>query len=218
MLKDDIGRTLDQIIEIQDTLLNVSIKELTNQSITEEENLALYRYGGIIDNLVQILQMNLRRNEVDTSNDYTTALIADVSTIAPNNMFPKGSYLELGNGLPCEIYVVCQTNGNTYLAKGALFNYYEFISDKRLTDQEWQTMVGVKKVAMVEDKESNKYVPMDIYDEAGNKLIGEDTFYFEDIIITGPSENMVDKPAWTESFISPEENNITINDMEIYWE
>ena len=218
MLKDEMGPVLDQIIEIQDTLMNVSVKELTNQAITDEENLELYRYGGMIDSIIQIMQMNLMRNDVDTSNDFTTALIADVSTIASNDMFPKGSYLEIGNGLPCEIYVLCETNGNTYLAKGVLFNYYEFLSDKRLTNHEWQTMVGVKRVAMVEDEESNTHVPMDIYDEEGNKLIDEDTYYFENIIITGPSENMVDKPAWTESFISPEENNITINDMIINWE
>ena len=218
MLKDDIGQVLDQIIEIQDTLMVVSKKELTNQTITKEENLELYRYGGMIDSIIQIMQMNLMRNDVDTSNDFTTALIADVSTVAPNSMFPKGTYLEIGNGLPCEIYVVCQTNGNTYLAKGALFNYYEFLSDKRLTNHEWQTMVGVKRVAMVEDEENNTHVPMDIYDEDGNKLIDEDTYHFEDIIITGPSEKMVDKPAWTKSFISPEENKVTINDMIIYWD
>jgi hypothetical protein len=218
MLKDEIGLILDQIIDIQDMLMVISKKELTNQTITKGENLELYRYGGMIDNIIQIMQMNLMRNDVDTSNDFTTALIADVSTVAPNDMFPKGAYLEIGNSLPCEIYVVCQTNGNTYLAKGALFNYYEFLSDKRLTNHEWQTMVGVKRVAMVEDKENNTHVPMDIYDEDGNKLIDEDTYYFEDIQITGPSKNMVDKPAWTKSFISPEDNNVTINDMIIYWD
>ncbi len=218
MLKDEIGQVLDQIIDIQDALMVATIKELKNQTITEEENLELYRYGGLIDSVIQIMQMNLMRNDVDTSNDFTTALIADVSTVAPNDMFPKGAYLEIGNGLPCEIYVVCQTNGNTYLAKGALFNYYEFLSDKRLTNHEWQTMVGVKRVAMVEDKENNVHVPMDIYDEDGNKLIDEDTYYFEDIQITGPSENMVDKPVWTKSFISLEENNVTINDMIVYWD
>ncbi len=217
MLKDEIGLVLDQIIEIQDILMVVSIKELTNQTVTEEENLQLYRYGGMIDSVIQIMQMNLMRNDVDTSNDFTTALIADVSTVAPAGASGNGSYLEIGNGLPCEIYVVCQTNGNTYLAKGALFNYYEFLSDKRLTNHEWQTMVGVKRVAMVEDEESNTHVPMDIYDEEGNILIDEDSYYFEDIQITGPAENMVDKPAWTKSFISPEVNNITINDMAINW-
>ena len=218
MLKDDIGQVLDQIIEIQDTLMNVSVKELTNQAITDEENLELYRYGGMIDSIIQIMQMNLMRNDVDTSNDFTTALIADVSTVAPAGAGGKGAYLEIGNGLPCEIYVLCETNGNTYLAKGALFNYYEFLSDKRLTNHEWQTMVGGKRVAMVEDEENNTHVPMDIYDEDGNKLIDEGTYHFENIIMTGPSEKMVDKPAWTKSFISPEENNVIINDMIIYWD
>ncbi|HOK49072.1 MAG TPA: DUF3160 domain-containing protein, partial [Sedimentibacter sp.] len=218
MLKDEIGLVLDQIIDMQDTLMNVSVKELTNQDITDEENLKLYRYGGMIDSIIQLMQMNLMRNGVDTSNDFTTALIADVSTIAPNDYFPKGTYLEIGNGLPCEIYVVCQTNGKTYLARGALFNYYEFVSDKRLTNQEWQTMVGVKRMAMVYDEEKNIHVPMDIYDEEGNRLVNENEYDFDNIMITGPSENMVPKPAWTESFISQEENKVTIKDISISWE
>lgn len=218
MLKDEIGPVLDQIIDMQDTLMNVSVKELTNQDITDEENLKLYRYGGMIDSIIQLMQMNLMRNGVDTSNDFTTALIADVSTIAPNDYFPKGTYLEIGNGLPCEIYVACQTNGKTYLARGALFNYYEFVSDKRLTNQEWQTMVGVKRMAMVYDEEKNIHVPMDIYDEEGNRLVNENEYDFDNIMITGPSENMVPKPAWTESFISQEENKVTIKDISISWE
>ena len=36
----------------------------------------------MIDSIIQIMQMNLIRHGVDTSNDFTTALIADVSTIA----------------------------------------------------------------------------------------------------------------------------------------
>ncbi len=218
MLNEEVISVLDQIIEIQGTLMNVSVKELTNQNITEEENLQLYRYGGLTDYVIQMLQMNLMHNDVDTGNDSTTALIADVSTAASAGMSGKTAYLEIGNGLPCEIYVVCETNGNTYLARGALFNYYEFLSDKRLTDREWQQMIGVKKVALVLDKERNEHVPMDIYDDEGNLLIEKDAYDFEDIQITKPSENMVDKPAWTESFISGEENNVTITkEMNIDW-
>ncbi len=218
MLKDEIGQVLDQIIKIQDTLMVVSVKELTNQAITEEENLDLYRYGGMIDSIIQIMQMNLIRHGVDTSNDFTTALIADVSTIAPNRLFPKGTYLEIGNGLPCEIYVVCQTNGKTYLARGALFNYYEFLSDKRLTNHEWQTMVGVKRMAMVYDEEKSIHVPKDIYDEAGNRILEEGEYDFESITITGPSEYMIPKPDWTGTFISQEENKVTIKDIAVSWE
>ncbi|MDI9496491.1 MAG: DUF3160 domain-containing protein [Bacillota bacterium] len=218
MLKDEIGQVLDQIIKIQDTLMVVSVKELTNQAITEEENLDLYRYGGMIDSIIQIMQMNLIRHGVDTSNDFTTALIADISTIAPNSLFPKGTYLEIGNGLPCEIYVVCQTNGKTYLARGALFNYYEFLSDKRLTNHEWQTMVGVKRMAMVYDEEKSIHVPKDIYDEAGNRILEEGEYDFESITITGPSEYMIPKPDWTGTFISQEENKVTIKDIAVSWE
>lgn len=218
MLNEEVISILDKIIEIQDTLINVSIKELTNQNITADENMELYSYGGLIDYVIQMLQMNLLRQDVDTGNDNTTAIIADVSTVASDGVSGKGSYLEIGNGLPCEIYVVCETNGITYLAKGALFNYYEFLSEKRLTDSQWQQMVGVKKVAMVEDKENNTYKPMEIYDDEGNLLIDRDAYDFEETQIIKPAKVLIQKPAWTESFISEEDNNVGIaRDIKIDW-
>lgn len=218
LLNREVISILDQIIEIQDTLMKVSVKELTNQNITEEENLRLYSYGGLIDYIIQTLQMNLMQNGVDSINDYTTALIADISTVAPASTAGKGSYLEIGNGLPCEIYVVCQTNGKTYLAKGALFNYYEFISDKRLTDREWHQMIGVKRVATYFDEERGAYISAEVYDDNGNVIIDRDAYDFEDIQIMEPSANMVDKPAWTKSFISLEDNQVKIEyEMNIDW-
>lgn len=214
MFENAGGEVLDNMIKIYDTLLNVSIKELTNENITEEENGVLYSYGGRIDYIVQALNNKLINEGIGTEYDITSALIADVATIAPNSYFPKGTYLEVGNGLPLEIYVVCQTNGKTYLAKGALFNYYEFLSDKRLTDQEWQEMIGIKKIKWVYDETSKSYIK-DV-DEV--KSIDENTDYFEEVVIQRLNADYVSKPEWTNSFVTPGENHVTTSDdMEFEW-
>lgn len=55
MLNEQSANVLDSIIEMQEVLMNVSVKELTNQEITAEENDMLYTYGGRIDSMVQIM-------------------------------------------------------------------------------------------------------------------------------------------------------------------
>ncbi len=218
MLDEQTSNVLDSIIEMQDTLMNVSVKELTNQNITEDENNLLYTYGGRIDNIIQNIYSMLYEENLNASNDYTTALIADIATIAPNSFFPKATYLEIGNGLPCEIYVVCNTNGKTYLAKGALFNYYEFLSDKRLTDANWHNLIGVRKAAIVYDNEIGRYKEVGTYDENGILEVEEGVDYIEEVQIGEPSENMVSKPEWTNSFISMEENNVMVtNNIKLDW-
>jgi hypothetical protein len=44
----------------------------------------------------------------------------------------------VGVGSAAQIFVVVPIGGKLYLTRGAIFNYYEFISNKRLTDEEWQ--------------------------------------------------------------------------------
>lgn len=207
------GEVLDSMIKIYDTLLNVSIKELTNEDITEEENTVLYRYGGHIDYIIQALNMKLMKESIGTEYDVTSALIADIATIAPNSNLPKGRYLEIGNGLPLEIYAVCRTNGKTYLAKGALFNYYEFLSDKRLTDREWQEMIGIKRHKWVYNDGQQMYI-----EDNSGKDTDENTDYFEEVVIERPNESYVAKPTWTNSFITPGENYVTVDDnLEFEW-
>jgi hypothetical protein len=61
------------------------------------------------------------------------AVIADIHTVL-------SSYLEVGVGPASQIYVAVPIGGKIYLTRGAVFSYYEFISDTRLTDEEWQKM------------------------------------------------------------------------------
>lgn len=211
MLNEQSANVLDSIIEMQEVLMNVSVKELTNQEITAEENDMLYTYGGRIDSMVQIMNYMMWEKNIDAGNDYTTALVADIATIAPNSLYPASNYLEIGNGLPLEIYVVCRTNGKTYLARGALFNYYEFLSNERLTDLKWHNMLGIRKVVMALNPETGQYEETDI-----ESLPNSD--YYEIIEIEEPDLPVVSKPEWTNSFVSTESNNVSIKEnMELDW-
>jgi hypothetical protein len=46
-----------------------------------------------------------------------------------------------GVGPAYEIYVVAPIEEKLILTKGAVFSFYEFPSEKRLTDEEWQKML-----------------------------------------------------------------------------
>lgn len=209
MLNEPSSNVLDSMIEAYDTLMTVSVKELTNEAVTEEENYRLYTYGGRIDSLVQIINSMMWEENIDTGNEYTTALIADIATVAPSEAYPYSSYLEIGNGLPLEIYVACRTNGKTYLAKGALFNYYEFLTNERLTDSKWHSMIGVEKHAMVYNPKTGSYEESEVTDENNIQSVPDNKDYFEIMEMKEPVE-MVSKPEWTYSFISGEGNHVTI--------
>lgn len=217
MLNEQSANVLDSIIEMQEVLMNVSVKELTNQEITAEENDMLYTYGGRIDSMVQIMNYMMWEKNIDAGNDYTTALVADIATIAPNSLYPASNYLEVGNGLPLEIYVVCRTNGKTYLARGALFNYYEFLSHERLTDLKWHNMLGIRKVVMALNPATGQYEETDTYNNEGIDLF-QSSDYYEIIEVEEPDMPVVSKPEWTNSFVSTESNNVSIKEnMELDW-
>jgi hypothetical protein len=217
MLNEPSANVHDSMIEMQEVLMNVSVKELINQEITAEENEMLYTYGGRIDSIVQTMNYMMWEENIDAGNDYTTALVADIATVAPNASYPSSNYLEIGNGLPLEIYVVCHTNGKTFLARGALFNYYEFLSNERLTDIKWHEMLGIKKVVMALNPATGQYEEIDIYNNEGSESL-PNSDYYEIIEIEEPDISVVSKPEWTNSFVSTENNNVSITEnMELDW-
>ena len=80
-----------------------------------------------------------RWHEITSDTDRFMALIADYHTAAPN------MYSEAAVGPASEIYVVVPIKGKLYLTRGAVFSYYEFVSNERLTDEKWQQMLKEKK-------------------------------------------------------------------------
>ncbi len=190
LLNGKIAEILDDMIEMEEILITCSIKELNNELLTEEEYDKLGYYGGLIDSITVSLEYMMQDAGIDCEKSYTTALVSDVATVF------GGGYLELGTGFPCEIYVLCNFNGVPYIAKGAVYSYYEFMFGERLTDEKWHEMLGLKR-------ERNE--DFEDYD-------------FYNVTLEEPLDTLPDMPEWTKSFISDEENNVKINrDVEIDW-
>ncbi|WP_084630901.1 DUF3160 domain-containing protein [Methanosarcina lacustris] len=118
--------TLEHTLE---RLLNISIKELENKELTEEE----YEFIRNFDqNIAPMLE------NVDIKSQMST-LVADVYT------GPGGNVLEEGTGkLDLMVVAYKQPDGRIVLGAGPVMSYYEFWqpSGERLTDEEWRLMLN----------------------------------------------------------------------------
>jgi len=127
-IRDFIGTDAESKLEtLHDTLLmlkEISIKELSATPLNEDENMFLKRIGSRLRSLERIGE------DVDRA-----ALVTDVHT-EPNSL----TVLQEATGDPMVVYVaVPRSNGSVYIARGAMFSYYEFAHpiDDRLTDEQW---------------------------------------------------------------------------------
>lgn len=114
-------------------LRDCSIKELKGEDLTTEEYDSLLTYGGLLENLTtNCVENGYIWYQIESETDRNMAVIADVHTTYP------GGYLEEAVGTAAEIYVVVLMGGELYLTRGAVFDYFEFVSQERLTDEQWQ--------------------------------------------------------------------------------
>ncbi|MHA1115519.1 MAG: DUF3160 domain-containing protein [Candidatus Heimdallarchaeaceae archaeon] len=134
---NDFETKFKELINIMNNLTDISIKELENQKITENEQYFIQRIGKSLLSISIITGKT--GDDVTSETDKRTAIIADVFT-EPNS----GQVLEVGVGNPYLIYVVVQDHrGKLYLTRGVTFSYYEFKQSmsNRLTDEEWQEIL-----------------------------------------------------------------------------
>ena len=119
-------------------LESVSVKELTNQPLKAAEYDAIRCIGADLEDLLTEITGAIGGKEggLVSDTDEDMAAVADVHTA-------DQAVLEEGVGHGFEIFVVVPIQGKLYLARGAVFSYYEFtgsIAD-RLTDEAWQKML-----------------------------------------------------------------------------
>lgn len=135
ILPEDLQGRMQNFEDLLDFLINCSIKELKNEELTKAEYDKLLIYGGTLESLTSSLAENgMRWFEITSETDRNMAVIADVHTV-------PGFYLETGVGHADQMFVVVPIGGKLYLTRGAIFSYYEFVSNQRLTDEEWQKML-----------------------------------------------------------------------------
>lgn len=180
MQNDSLKTGADAYKDYLNLLINCSVKELRNEPLTEEENKKLLWCGGTIENIMTNFSLGVSADEVPK--DATDMLITDIAT-------GGNQYLSIGTGYFDDIYVVIPYDGKLYLSRGSVYSYYEFVSSKRLTDEEWWELNGIKIV-------KSEYGD---YPE------------FVDI-----SPDRPDQPDWIHSFKS-DTNNVIITSLEVLW-
>lgn len=178
MLDDNMSEAAENYKDLLRILIRCSEKELGNEALTEEEKLYLKWYGGKIEGIISDFNYG-------ATHDYEVYDISDmlVTDIATN----PGAYLSLGTGYFDEIYVVVPVENKLYLSRGSVYSFYEFVSGKRLTDEEWWELNGISVV-----KETYGSYPS----------------------LNEPSENLPKQPDWTRAF-KTDVNNVEIIRLEV---
>lgn len=177
MLNYMLESAAESYMELLDLLIRCSIKELRNEKLTEEEYDQLYYYGARMENISKILAYNLSEDR-----EVTDLLVTDIAS-------NPGQYLLLGTGFFDHIYVVVPVDGKLYLTRGAVYSTYEFIGNKRLTNEEWWELNGIK---IIKDEFAD-------YPEFAQ-----------------PSELLPKQPDWVKKFKSFE-NNVSVERTEVGW-
>ena len=138
MLSDSDAENLKRLSQMANQMLTISIKELQNEVLTEEEYTFIECYGGDIEHFWYEAVKDNSDSEYIYCEDFPAAIIADIATD------PNGTVLEVGTGIPSTIYVVVQVNGKIKLASGSVYSFYQFEwpMDDRLTDSKWRQMMG----------------------------------------------------------------------------
>lgn len=131
---------------------DISIKELQNEPLTEDEINDLLYIGGEMERIMVDFVESSDENEVmywyeiESATDRRMPVVVDLMRVVKNSVgLPEGEISHIGTGKPMEIYVIYPHQGKLYMGRGATFSYYEFLNKERLTDEDWQKMVYDEK-------------------------------------------------------------------------
>jgi hypothetical protein len=128
--KTRMSFVLKEIKELGMLLEAVATKQVEGQAVTVNEFNQLEYIGATIEHLLlDILSFNYAIPDREKS----MALIADVYKYNQTN-------LNVAVGHANDIHVLVPINGQFYLARGAVYSYYEFTGDL-MTDEKWRKRV-----------------------------------------------------------------------------
>ena len=129
---------LNRLSELSKTLYEISIKELNDETLTDEEYDFIREYGGTLEHFwYDVMSYDTGDEEINTEK-YQASLVVDVATD------PNGQVLEMGTGRPCTIYVIVNVDGKVKIAKGSVYSFYQFPwpLEDRLTDTSFRELMG----------------------------------------------------------------------------
>ncbi|MBR4606429.1 MAG: DUF3160 domain-containing protein [Lachnospiraceae bacterium] len=126
--------------EMAKRLRDMSVKELQNETLTDEEYDFIREYGGALEHLWYETVKDEANNRYADAAEFPMAIVADVATD------PNGVCLEEAIGGAARIYVIFPIDGELHIGIGGVFNYYQFVQpiSDRLTDKEWRIKLGMQ--------------------------------------------------------------------------
>lgn len=135
-----LQRNLIRLSQISDTLLEISKKELLDETLTDEEYDFIRNYGGYIEHFWIDVTKDMNDGEYVYTQECPAAIVADIATDA------SGQVLEVGTDNPSLIRVIVKVDGKLKIAQGSVYSFYQFTwpMDDRLTDSKWHQMMGIK--------------------------------------------------------------------------
>ncbi len=135
ILRGELESRMEDFENLLGFLIKCSVKELKNEELSNDEYSQLLTYGGWLEYLTtSFMEDGYKWFQITSETDRNMAVIADIHTV------PSAGVLEVGVGPAHEIYTIVPIGGKLYVTRGAVFSYYEFMSEKRLTDEEWLQM------------------------------------------------------------------------------
>ena len=137
MIDSDDKKNLDLLSEIATRLIEISEKELKNESLSDDDYEFIRTYGGNLEHFW--LEVNKDSEEsISYSYQAPCPVVADIATD------PNGEVLEVGSGKADRIYVVFPIDGELHVGSGSVYSFYQFkvpISE-RMTDSEWRNVLS----------------------------------------------------------------------------
>ena len=137
MIDQESEEDLKLLSEIAMRLLQISEKELKNESLSDDDYEYIRNYGGNLEHFW------LKANQDDFDTDLVYAYQAPCPVIADIATDPNGTVLEVGSGKVDSLYVVFPIDGELHVARGAAYSFYQFTQpiENRLTDSQWRAML-----------------------------------------------------------------------------
>ena len=153
LLSEEDRKNLELLKGLIGQLRDISVKELKNQALSEEDYKLIRGYGGNIEHFWQEVNRGAAGGESLLAREFPAAVIADIASS------PDGSCLEAGTGRCAEIYVLVPLDGKLRITRGSVYSYYEFPSEERLTDSRWREMLGIQTQGLGESEAADLKQP-----------------------------------------------------------
>lgn len=136
LLSDQEAEDMDKLAAIGQKLMDISIKELGKEDLSEEDYDFIRTYGGQLEHFwTEVNKDKMDESGILKTVEIPAPLVTDIATNAD-----AGQTLTIGTGPVSEILVIFPIDGELHLGMGAAYSFYQFLQplDKRLTDEEWQ--------------------------------------------------------------------------------